>query len=367
MAGEEKGECESGRGGCGKDRALPPRYRNTDRRRMPGKGSKRRKRKKVIKCPSTTHAERPSIILASLHTPTTGEEATGGFWGGPEYGPGSDSAESNRPQPDYKDQYSEVDSAGSYDPYMDYCEGYADYGGNRECSDVSLRSDLRFDYVEDPSMEMDEVLYGDPSNVIDADSADSRSDEPPARKRPPKAPPRRCCSGASKPFRAAQREVTSFKEETPSNRAHSPGTHAPVPKPRRGKDEVSLVLTPKTGKVTGAPPEMGVRKSPPPKSARGDPPQAGGTPTQPTTRGQARAPAGFSGLFNSPLCNFVPITVSVFIPLCIIACTCLFVCPCVCCHLGLCPSPSVLLTLACVSSLGPPASPLGVGFRAIAR
>ncbi|KAK1786224.1 hypothetical protein P4O66_017932, partial [Electrophorus voltai] len=73
-------------------------------------------------------AERPFIILVSLHTPTTGEETTGRFWGGPEYGPGSDSAEFCRDQPDYENRHMEVDSTGSYDPYMEYYEPYANCG-----------------------------------------------------------------------------------------------------------------------------------------------------------------------------------------------------------------------------------------------
>ncbi|KAK1789158.1 hypothetical protein P4O66_015102 [Electrophorus voltai] len=76
-----------------------------------------------------------------------------------------------------------------YDPYMDFHKGYTDYGDYRECSDVSLRSDLGFDYGEDPSMEVEKVLYGD-TNVSDAESADSESDEPLALKIPPEGPPR---------------------------------------------------------------------------------------------------------------------------------------------------------------------------------
>ncbi|KAK1793812.1 hypothetical protein P4O66_001539 [Electrophorus voltai] len=140
---------------------------------------------------------------------------------------------------------------------MDYYKGYVDYGDNGECSDVSLWSDLGFDYVEDPSMEVEEVLNGDPPNVSDVESAASKSNEPPALKIPPKASPMRCHSGASKPSHAAQREATVFEEEIPSTRAYSPGTHAPLPKPRRGKGEVSPVPTPETGKASGAPPIMG--------------------------------------------------------------------------------------------------------------
>ncbi|KAK1792978.1 hypothetical protein P4O66_001696 [Electrophorus voltai] len=164
----------------------PPRYRKTNRLRMPGKGGKKRKGKMGGKRPPTTHAARLSIILASLHTSTMEEEAAGRFWGGPEYGPGSDSEESYRPQPDSEDWHTEVNSTGSYDQYMDFYEGYADHGEFGECSNVSLRSDGGFDYGEDPSMEVEEVLYGDPLNGSDVASADSESDEAPARQIPPK-------------------------------------------------------------------------------------------------------------------------------------------------------------------------------------
>ncbi|KAK1787357.1 hypothetical protein P4O66_002852 [Electrophorus voltai] len=63
-------------------------------------------------------AVRPSLILASLHGATGGEEPADRFWGGPVYGPGSDGAESCGEQPDQEDRYSEMDSAGSYDPYL---------------------------------------------------------------------------------------------------------------------------------------------------------------------------------------------------------------------------------------------------------
>ncbi|KAK1785827.1 hypothetical protein P4O66_003202 [Electrophorus voltai] len=163
----------------------------------------------------------------------------GGHWtilGGPEYGPGSDSVESYRPQPDYEDWHLEVDSAGCY---LDYYEGYLECGDRGECSDVSLQSDLESDYVEDPPMEVEEVLYGDPPTDSDVQSAISKKDEPPVPKIPPKAPPRRYRLGASKLFRAGHLEVTSSEEKTPFTKAHSPGTCAPVPKPHRGKREAT--------------------------------------------------------------------------------------------------------------------------------
>ncbi|KAK1801576.1 hypothetical protein P4O66_004536 [Electrophorus voltai] len=130
--------------------------RKNEQPRMPGKGAKIRKRKKRGKHPPATRAARPSVTLASPHTPTMGEEASGRSGGAPppEYGPGSDSEESYRPQPDSEDQHTEVDSAGSYDRYMDFHEGSAEHGEYGECSDISLR----FDYSENPSMDVEEVL-----------------------------------------------------------------------------------------------------------------------------------------------------------------------------------------------------------------
>ncbi|XP_035387482.1 calcium-binding protein 2a [Electrophorus electricus] len=108
-------------------------------------------------------------------------------------------------------------------------------------------------------MEVEEVLYGDPPNFCDLESADSKSDEPPVLKILPKAVPRRCHSGARKPSRVAQREATVFEEETSSTRACSPRIHALLPKPRRGKREATPVPTPETGKATGAPPDRNLR------------------------------------------------------------------------------------------------------------
>ncbi|KAK1804780.1 hypothetical protein P4O66_003628 [Electrophorus voltai] len=131
--------------------------------------------------------------------PPWGKRPLDNFGGPPEYGPGSDSKESYRPQPDYEDRHTEVDSAGSYNHFMDFHEGYADYGEYRECSDVSLLSEVGFDYGEDPSMEVEEVLCGDPPNSSDMAAADFKSEEAPARQIPPKALPRRHCLEASKP------------------------------------------------------------------------------------------------------------------------------------------------------------------------
>ncbi|KAK1802120.1 hypothetical protein P4O66_004373 [Electrophorus voltai] len=163
-------------------------------------------------------------------------------------------------------------------------------------------------------MEVEEVLYGDPFNGSDVASGDSESNEAPAHQMPPKAPPRRRCSGASKPSRAVQRGVTLLEDSQPI-RTYSPGTCPPIPKPRRGKGEASPVPTPEASKATGAPPVAGAQRSTPPESVKGNPPQAGGTPAQPTTGGQAGAPVGPPGLFTSPSCNFVPVPSTVSAPI----------------------------------------------------
>ncbi|KAK1787225.1 hypothetical protein P4O66_002700 [Electrophorus voltai] len=90
-------------------------------------------------------------------------------------------------------------------------------------------------------MEVEEVLYGDSLTDSDIQSVISRNDEPPVSAISPKAPPRRYHRGASKPAHAKQLEATSFEEETPFARAHSHGTRAPVPKPRRGRKEAAPV------------------------------------------------------------------------------------------------------------------------------
>ncbi|KAK1800140.1 hypothetical protein P4O66_006160 [Electrophorus voltai] len=84
-------------------------------------------------------------------------------------------------------------------------EGYALDGGSREFSDVSFQSDLEFDRVGDPLMQVEEVLHKDPPSVMDTTSADSKSDEPSTSK----APPRVSRSGASKLPRVNHREAAS--------------------------------------------------------------------------------------------------------------------------------------------------------------
>ncbi|KAK1786483.1 hypothetical protein P4O66_017625, partial [Electrophorus voltai] len=94
---------------------------------------------------------KPSVFLDTLPTPTVGESGPGlapevhnrgGFLGGSDYGPGSDSAESYRDQANYVNQHSEVNSAGSYDPYMDDYKGCNNCGVKGEYRDVSLWSDI---------------------------------------------------------------------------------------------------------------------------------------------------------------------------------------------------------------------------------
>ncbi|KAK1795689.1 hypothetical protein P4O66_001179 [Electrophorus voltai] len=203
---------------------------------------------------------------------------------------------------------------------MDFYKGYVDYGDYRECSDINLWSDLGFDHGEDLSMEVGEVLNGDPPNISYVESTDSKSNESLALKIP---------------------------------RLHLVGA------------------TPEIGKATDAPPLTGVRKSLPPKSAKGDPPQVGGTPTQSTTGGQARVPAGLSRIFTSPLCSFVPVPITVSVPITLshfvsvpvpisvsIPVSVIVLIPVL--------PPGVLLLLARVGSLGPLASPFGIGLGATA-
>ncbi|KAK1802507.1 hypothetical protein P4O66_021794, partial [Electrophorus voltai] len=116
-----------------------------------------KKEREERKRPSTTPQRDPPSSWPHSRLPQQGRRPLDHFGRGPEYGPGSDSAESYRSQPDYEDRHSEGDSAGSSDPYMEYYEGYVDYEDRGECSDVSLRSNLGSNYVEDPPMEVEEV------------------------------------------------------------------------------------------------------------------------------------------------------------------------------------------------------------------
>ncbi|KAK1802108.1 hypothetical protein P4O66_004454 [Electrophorus voltai] len=123
-----------------------------------------------------------------------------------------------------------------------------------------------------------------------------------------------------------------------------------------------------------------LEKPPPAKLVKGDFHQASQTSTQLTNGGLAGIPASFPGLFHNTLCSFVhvpvPITVpipvilnvpvalssivsipvpfSVFIPVSVIVLVPVFM-------------PSVLLVLACVGSLGPPALSFAIGLEARAQ
>ncbi|KAK1795584.1 hypothetical protein P4O66_001082 [Electrophorus voltai] len=296
-------------------------HRNTDRQRMPGK-VKKKKRKKGSKRPPTALTGKPPVFLGTLWTLTIWEsgrgesgqgecgpawrgvvqvrvvqvrvvqvsvvqvrvvevsvvqvsvvqvrvvqreEPTGRFWGGPVYGPGSDSVESYGDQPDDENRHSEVESAGSYrdqsdyenrylevdsvvsyDPYLDDYWGYADYREKGEYSNVSLRSDMESDCEEDTPMEVEENPHrAHPSH---SDAKGSENDEPPA----PKAPPRPRCPGASKLSRVASREASSSEEDTPPPKAKGPRAHTPMPKPRGGKKAAAQVPAPEPGNTAGA-------------------------------------------------------------------------------------------------------------------
>ncbi|KAK1797510.1 hypothetical protein P4O66_000804 [Electrophorus voltai] len=230
-----------------------------------------------------------------------------------------------------------------------------------------MRSDLGSDYGENSLMEVEEDPHWDSLMDSQIHSVISGNDEHLARTIPSKASPRRFCLGANEPVHTELLEATSSEEETPSTRAYNPGTRAPVPKLCTGKGEVTPVPTPETGKVT---------------------PQAGRTQALPTTGGQAGAPAGLPGLFNSPLCSFVPVPTTLSVPVALSPFVSVpvpvsvsmpvpvsvsvpvpvsvFVPASVVVLVPLLP-PSVLLALVHVGSLGPPALQFAVGFGAVAR
>ncbi|KAK1784076.1 hypothetical protein P4O66_004318 [Electrophorus voltai] len=111
-------------------------------------------------------AVRPSLILASLPGATGREEPADRFWGGPVYGLGLDGAEPYGEQPDQEEWYSDMDSAGSYDPYLDDHRGDTDYGETEECSDVCLQSNRGSDCKDEAPMEVEEYPHRDlPSHV----------------------------------------------------------------------------------------------------------------------------------------------------------------------------------------------------------
>ncbi|KAK1796813.1 hypothetical protein P4O66_000904 [Electrophorus voltai] len=163
-----------------------------------------------------------SILVGTLPAIKAGESVPGGFWGGPDRGPGSDSLESYLAsldywdQDDYDDQYPWLGSAGSYVPSMDYRKGYGDYGKGEEYDDVSLKSYTEPDRSGNPSVEVEEALHEDPDSRSEESSADSENDEP----LEPKAPLKARFSRACKPLSVTFKEALS-SEDTPSPMAHS--------------------------------------------------------------------------------------------------------------------------------------------------
>ncbi|KAK1803812.1 hypothetical protein P4O66_003736 [Electrophorus voltai] len=211
-----------------------------------------------------------------------------------------------------------MDSAGSYNPYLDDHRGDTDYGETEECSNICLQSDRGSNYEEEVPMEVEEYPHRDLPSHGDAKSSESK--EPPA----PKALSRARRPGASRLTQVASREAPL--SDTPPSEAKSSRAYAPTPKPRAGKK--------------AAEPEPG--QSLLPRLARDTSCQAGQSSSQPTTGGLVGGPSPFPGLVNR-------------------------VRPCVFHRLGPCPSPATLLTLARSKLSGPPPSPFGVGLRAAAR
>ncbi|KAK1800233.1 hypothetical protein P4O66_000278 [Electrophorus voltai] len=237
----------------------------TDERCLGRRARKGRGRKEVNALPHPAQRDPPSSWPHSTLPPCGrrplddfGPSMVQGFW--TKYGPGSDSAESYRPQPDADDRYMEVDSAASYDQYMDFYEGYADHG------------EYGLDYGEAHPWRWRRSSMGIPSTAMTWCLRTPRETMPwHVRYRP-----RLRLGGAARErtdFPERYKEGQTSLGDTQPIRVYSPGTRAPVPKPHRGKGEASPVPTPKTGKATGVPPVVGARRSPPPKSARGDPPQ----------------------------------------------------------------------------------------------
>ncbi|KAK1803268.1 hypothetical protein P4O66_004052 [Electrophorus voltai] len=102
-------------------------------------------------------------------------------------------------------------------------------------------------------MEVEEVFHRDSLLEMDTPSVDSESEEPPAPKVPPKAPPRRCRPGPSRLPSGACREASSSDEDTPSAKACSSRAQAPVLKPHKGRKALSAVPALDTDKSAGAP------------------------------------------------------------------------------------------------------------------
>ncbi|KAK1791064.1 hypothetical protein P4O66_002105 [Electrophorus voltai] len=301
-------------------------------------------------------AERPSLILASLHGTTGREEPAEQFLGGPVYGPGSDIAESYGEQPSQEDRYLEMDSAGSYDPCLDDYRGYTDYRETEECSDVCLRSDRGSDREEDAPMEVEE----DPHRNLPSQSDVSKAPVS-------KAPPRARHPGARRQPQVASREASSSEEDTPLTKAKSPRVHASTPKPRGGKKAVAPLPAPEPGNAAGALPEAQASKpgqSTLPKLAMDTP------------QGLAGVPSPFPGLLNVcgvhvPVPVTVPVSITLNVPVTLFPFVSVPVPVSVCVPVSvtiLVPvlPPASLFTLARGGLSGPPTLPFGVGLGAAA-
>ncbi|KAK1792700.1 hypothetical protein P4O66_012627 [Electrophorus voltai] len=303
-------------------------------------------------------AVRPSLILASLHGATGREEPADRFWGGgPVYGPGSDGAESYGEQLDQEDRYSEMDSAGSYDPYLDDHREDTDYGETEECHDVCLQSDRGSDCEEEAPVEVEEYPRRDLPSHGDAKSSESKD------LTAPKAPPRVCRPGASRLTWVAGREALLSDKDTPPPEAKSSRAYAPMPKPRAGK------------KATAPVPEPG--QSPLPRLARDTSRQDGQSSTQPTTGGLVGVHSPFPGLLNVGGVVHVPVPDTVSVPITLNVPVSLFPFVSVPMPVSVCVPvsvivlvpvllPATLLALARGRLSGPPTSPFGVGLGAAA-
>ncbi|KAK1798165.1 hypothetical protein P4O66_000657 [Electrophorus voltai] len=137
--GKKQKVVESGPGECGPSADAGESYRTASVHRDCYNDVQYSELRTVDSCYT---AERPSLILTSIHKFTTEKEPIGRFWRGPDYGLGSDSPESYRDQPNYVNRHSKVDSIGSYDPYVDDYKGSDDCGEKGEYSNINLRSDM---------------------------------------------------------------------------------------------------------------------------------------------------------------------------------------------------------------------------------
>ncbi|KAK1784126.1 hypothetical protein P4O66_021157, partial [Electrophorus voltai] len=303
--------------------------------------------------------ERPSLLLASLYGPAAEEKSAGS-------------------STDLSEGYAgDGERKGSYYPYGDHQEYYGEQDQSERQTDTDLRledtevgsrSGSEVDQKENPALEVEEALHWDSPSDMDTVLVDSECEEPPVPKVPPKAPPRRLRSRTSRRPKGACEGVLSSEEDTPSAKDRSPRAQAPKPKPRKGKKAVSPVPAPETGQSAKASPEARAPKPeqpPPHTSAKRDPVRPGRTPTQRKIGGLAGAPAAFPGLISSHLCNPVVVPVRITGSCCSVslhasACSCQYVCACVCCYPSPGVSPALLLALARGRLPGPLVSLFGI-------